>query len=158
MKSLKTSQVLFGFASFCSVIGPENSHHPVNQSDLKANRDLDNGVCPRSRHCHLTQILTEFWFLGWLLQRWSTNFKRCAWKVSKMRRKNRATANLSRVRGILWHHLRIISWIKQFPVLLFLFVFLARPCFRPARFLRCLSIEIVQDHSSHERPKSYLQQ
>ena len=63
VKSRKTSQVLFGFASLCSVIGPENSHHPVNQSDLKANRDLDNGVCPRSRHCHLTQILTEsgFW-------------------------------------------------------------------------------------------------
>lgn len=47
--------------------------------------------------------------------------------------------------------------IEQFTVLLFIFIFLARLCFRLARFLRCLSIQIVQNHSSQDRPKSYLQ-
>ena len=35
-----------GFASQHSVIGLENSHHPLNQSETKINRDLSHSCFP----------------------------------------------------------------------------------------------------------------
>ena len=43
----KVNQDCFAFALFCSVIGPENSSHSLNQSDPKLNnRDVVAGVFP----------------------------------------------------------------------------------------------------------------